>query len=198
MTIETLVGLRCHKASRCDQIRAIQVAIRRTIAALKLGFRLDGNLSCIRLGAPGDSAVELWRHTCFELFIALEGQTAYYEFNFAPSRAWRAYAFRAYRDPYPASFQNQLRPPSVDVKVTNERLELTARVSLNGQMAKCWDPPLRPSHSPLCLGISAVIEHRDGALSYWALRHPADKPDFHHADGFSLRLEPPILDKGVG
>ena len=38
--------------------------------------------------------------------------------------------------------------------------------------------------------LSAVIEASDG-LSYWALRHPADKPDFHDADGFALLLEPP-------
>ena len=40
----------------------------------------------------------------------------------------------------------------------------------------------------LRLGLSAVIETIDG-FSYWALRHPIDKPDFHNADGFALPLE---------
>jgi hypothetical protein len=28
-----------------------------------------------------------------------------------------------------------------------------------------------------------------GALSYWALRHPPGKPDFHHPAGFALELD---------
>jgi len=36
--------------------------------------------------------------------------------------------------------------------------------------------------------LSAVIEATDGSLSYWALEHPADKPDFHHPDSFALEL----------
>jgi hypothetical protein len=43
----------------------------------------------------------------------------------------------------------------------------------------------------LRLGLSAVIESCNGSLSYWALRHPAGKPDFHHADAFALGLEAP-------
>jgi hypothetical protein len=37
--------------------------------------------------------------------------------------------------------------------------------------------------------VSAVIEQHDGAISYWALAHPAGKPDFHHRDGFVLKLQ---------
>ena len=37
-------------------------------------------------------------------------------------------------------------------------------------------------------GLTAVIETLDGAISYWALAHPAEKPDFHHPDSFILIL----------
>jgi hypothetical protein len=33
-----------------------------------------------------------------------------------------------------------------------------------------------------------VIEEGDGVLSYWALRHPAARPDFHHPEGFALEI----------
>jgi hypothetical protein len=33
------------------------------------------------------------------------------------------------------------------------------------------------------------VEDVDGILSYWALRHPAGKPDFHHTDAFALQLD---------
>ena len=38
------------------------------------------------------------------------------------------------------------------------------------------------------LGLSAVIEEKDGGTSWWALAHPPGKPDFHHDDCFAARL----------
>jgi hypothetical protein len=40
----------------------------------------------------------------------------------------------------------------------------------------------------LRLGLTAVVEDHSGRMSYWALRHPAEKPDFHDAGGFVARL----------
>jgi hypothetical protein len=37
--------------------------------------------------------------------------------------------------------------------------------------------------------LTAVVEDAHGRRSYWALRHPAGGPDFHHRDGFALVLE---------
>lgn len=44
-----------------------------------------------------------------------------------------------------------------------------------------------PATSPR-LGLSAVIEEKGGALSYWALRHAPGRPDFHHPRAFVRRL----------
>ena len=41
------------------------------------------------------------------------------------------------------------------------------------------------------VGLSAVIEEADGRLSYWALHHPAERPDFHHPASRCLRLTLP-------
>ncbi|MBI3061386.1 MAG: hypothetical protein HYY83_05345 [Deltaproteobacteria bacterium] len=30
---------------------------------------------------------------------------------------------------------------------------------------------------------------QDGTISYWALKHPPGKPDFHHPDAFALEIE---------
>ena len=38
------------------------------------------------------------------------------------------------------------------------------------------------------LAVSAVMQSEQGVISYWALAHPPGKPDFHHRDGFALRL----------
>jgi hypothetical protein len=40
------------------------------------------------------------------------------------------------------------------------------------------------------LGLSALIEDTSGRTSYWALAHPAGKPDFHHNDCFTYEFSP--------
>ena len=148
-------------------------------------FRLDGDIPGIRVSPPGVLRTQLWRHTCFEAFIAVEGQTAYHEFNFAPSGDWAVYAFSGYRNG--GLVADETMRPQIAVRSTSNQLELDALVRLDD---------LSPSHprAVLRIGLSAVIETSDG-LSYWALRHPADKPDFHNADGFTLLVEPPRLNR---
>ena len=58
-----------------------------------------------------------------------------------------------------------------------------------------WSAPALPASAllslppgPARLGLTAVIEEAGGRLSYWALRHPAERPDFHDAGGFALEV----------
>jgi hypothetical protein len=185
MTIETLAELQCHKATPAENIRSLDAVVLRADPELTLHYRLVGDVLGLRLAPPRERhMVELWRHTCFELFIAIDNQSTYHEFNFAPWGEWCWYGFRGYRDLTAASWPNQLRSPAIVVSVTEEKLDLKATIFLRG---------LSPAHAcfPLRLGVAAVIEPLEGPRSYWALHHPSDKPDFHHADGFALRLNAP-------
>jgi hypothetical protein len=183
MTVEHWIDLRCHPSARPETVRAIGVLVRRSASAeLQMTFHLEGDIPRIRVPSPGAPrfATQLWQHTCFEAFVAVEGQPAYHEFNFAPSGEWAVYAFRSYRKGVP--LENEMLPPHIRVS-TGSRVELDTVVRLDYLSA------IHPRAS-LRVGLSAVIEASDG-FSYWALRHRADKPDFHDADGFALRLEPP-------
>jgi hypothetical protein len=73
--------------------------------------------------------------------------------------------------------------PRIVAHSTQTRLELDAVVKLDRLSAEHARAPLR-------IGLAAVIETPQG-LSYWALRHPDGRPDFHHGDGFVLLLERP-------
>jgi hypothetical protein len=184
MTVVHWIDLRCHPSTRPETVRAIQVLVRRSASAeLQMTFRLDGNIPRIWVPSPRVPriATQLWHHTCFEAFIAVEGQPAYHEFNFAPSGEWAVYAFCGYRNGGPLA--NEMTRPHTAVRSTGSRLELDTLIRLDSLSA------IHP-HASLRIGLSAVIEASDG-LSYWALRHPADKADFHDADGFALLLEPP-------
>ncbi|HZO80545.1 MAG TPA: DOMON-like domain-containing protein [Candidatus Binataceae bacterium] len=146
-------------------------------------FRLDGDLARIRLPSPVAPRIgmELWRRTCFEAFVAAAGESAYHEFNFAPSCEWAAYAYRNYRDR--SSISNATSQPYITIRSAPGSFELDAVVRLD--FLRLTHP-----HAFLRVGLSAVIETTDG-ISYWALRHWGERPDFHDPRGFALLLEPP-------
>ncbi len=173
--------LKLHPDTRSPQVASIQVAIARLPAGgLGLNFDLVGDLAGLRIPetVPAARAEGLWRHTCFEAFISVEGG-AYREFNFSPSGQWQAYEFAGYRDGGLLAF-------AVDPRITAERQAATLRLQ-----ATIDADDLPPgSTSRRRLGLSAVIEAADGAISYWALRHAPGKPDFHHPDTFALELFP--------
>jgi hypothetical protein len=116
------------------------------------------------------------------MFVGFTDNPAYYEFNFSPSREWAAYAFHGYRDGGP--LEDDDLAPLISVQKLHEALQLNVVVRL-GRL-----PLLQPG-VVIRLGLSAVIEDSDGGLSYWALKHPAEKPDFHHADSFVLEFALP-------
>lgn len=165
-------------------MRQLVARVTRTDAgALAILFALDADMARLRIpgSRPPLSTRDLWQHTCFEAFVAADAPR-YHEFNFAPSGEWAAHAFRRYRDG--GFLDDDSLAPSIAVRPRAAGLELEAVVPLDR---------LSPAHAraSLRLGLAAVIEETDGRLSYWALRHPPGAPDFHHADGFALRLEPP-------
>jgi hypothetical protein len=140
---------------------------------LSLRYRLRGDLAALRIPEPGASVRTdgLWRHSCFEAFVAGAG-SSYLEFNFSPSTAWAAYSFAAYR----AAMRPLDIVPRISVQRTADELVLTAVIALPDDART--------------LGLTAVIEDRAGACSYWSLAHPPGPPDFHQRDCFALKLPP--------
>jgi hypothetical protein len=121
----------------------------------------------------------LWQHTCFEAFVAQDPTAGYYELNFSPSTEWAIYRFSAYRQAMAAVEAHH--PPRICVHREPGRLRLEASIAL------ALLPALRDSPA-LRLALCAVIEEVPPRLSYWALVHPAAKPDFHQPAGFALSL----------
>jgi hypothetical protein len=178
------VDLKCHPSSRWAAVHSIQVLVRRpSVAELQITFRIEGDISQIQVPAqnlPRFNA-ELWRHTCCETFVSIQGQPEYCELNFAPSREWAVFAFSGYRSG--RTLADKMPDPHIVLRPAPTRLELDAAVRLDAL-------PPGYSRASLRIGLSAVIEASEG-YSYWALTHPAEKPDFHNADGFALLLDAP-------
>jgi hypothetical protein len=174
--------LTAHPSTPKDDVRSIEVRLRAEEPdVLVFQYSLVADMSHVRVpvSGAGGRADALWQHTCFEAFIAAGDAPDYHEFNFSPSLDWAIYRFSAYREGMsPAEIG---RAPEISVHRGDDELELRSTVRL-GHLAN-----LRHVHH-LRIALAAVIEDDNGRLSYWGLRHPPGKPDFHHPNGFALEV----------
>ncbi len=160
-----------HPETSSPFVDGIDVQLERDGFSLWLRYTVLGDPRAIvwpRVTAPA-RADDLWRHTCFEAFVA--GDDGYVEYNLSPSGRWATYRFDDYRQGMREAAE------AVENNGLNDAIgvvDLQARIVLPQDGAR--------------IGLSAVIEERDGGFSYWALAHPSAKPDFHHPDSFVLEL----------
>ncbi|WP_018988481.1 DOMON-like domain-containing protein [Aromatoleum toluclasticum] len=179
MTAAATAQLRPYPASPPGPIDSIAATIAREDRdSLRLRFELVGNLR--QVAVPSRRAARmadgLWAHTCCEAFIGIPGSPAYREFNFSPSGEWAIYDF----DDYRIRRHDECAVPAPRISVTHEAGRLILEASIDAKAV---------THgSPLQFGLTTVVEALDGTLSYWALRHPGARPDFHLRDAFTLTL----------
>jgi hypothetical protein len=174
-----------HRSTPNDDVRSLTVQLRAEEPdILVFQYSLVADMSRVRvpLSGAGGRADALWEHTCFEAFVAAADAPGYHEFNFSPSLDWAIYRFSAYREGMSSA---EIRPaPEISLRRGDDGLELKSAVRLE-HLADLRDV------RHLRIALAAVIEDDHGRLSYWGLRHPPGKPDFHHATGFALEVERP-------
>jgi len=174
--------LTAHASSPNDAVRSLAVQLRvEEPDILVFHYSLNADMSRVRvaLSGAGGRADALWKHTCFEAFVAPADASGYHEFNFSPSLDWAIYRFSAYREGMSPAETGQV--PKISVRRGDAGLDLVSTVHI-GHLAELCDA------RHLRVGLAAVIEDENGRLSYWGLRHPPGKPDFHHPDGFALKV----------
>lgn len=164
----------------------IHIVVERRQGRLDYAFRVEGTGGGVPLILPSpkehpERRDDLWRHTCFELFLAGREQPAYLELNLSPGGDWNLYAFDGYR--------LGMRPVDVlaaPVLVHGDGLRWHGCLLLQGSTigtdldilgAAVWD-----------IGVAAVLEYEGGRHEYWALAHPAEHPDFHRREAFLAHL----------
>jgi hypothetical protein len=163
--------LQPHPDSSRLGVDRIKVRVERDGLLLWLRFVVEGEVDRIAWPTEAEQGRtdDLWRHTCFEAFVATD--EGYVEYNLSPSGQWASYRFDG---------------PRAGMRTADE---VATVAGLDG----AWDmvaleARIELPHGATRLALSAVIEGADGAMSYWALAHPSAKPDFHHPDSFVLDL----------
>lgn len=159
---------------------SLWAGVRRSGGRLFVRFELQGALGEVVIPAPAPAPNrrdELWQHTCFEAFVAAPGSTDYQELNLSPSGDWACYHFSDYR----AGREDEIiaAPPTIVGAQPG-----AAIFALGAEL----DLPNLAAQGAVDVGLTAVLEHRDGRKTYWALAHRGAKPDFHLRDSFTLRM----------
>ena len=172
------VLLTSHPSTPSRAVESLVANVSRPHGGLSVTYTVTGAVERVRVPDLRASAFadELWQHTCFELFYRRQAPDPYCELNFSPSGEWAAYAFARYRQGM--ARRHDVQALRIAVRRRERTLELEASIAA---------PDLQPA-GPLSVAVSAVVEETDGTMSYWALKHAGEKPDFHHRDGFALQL----------
>jgi hypothetical protein len=145
------------------------------VASTNIWFGVGAPTARFHIPEPSDPvrAGDLWQATCFEAFLRIPGVDAYREWNFAPSGEWAAYDFSSHRE---GRSDADVAAPYIRIEDNLTWWALGATIPVDADAV--W-----------ALGLSAILEEKDGTKSYWALAHPpGDKPDFHAPDCFAASL----------
>lgn len=146
---------------------------------LEIRWRIEGSANILLPPFAGQLRRDgLWKSTCFEMFVQPSGQSAYTEYNFAPSECWAAYDFTAPRQGMAERAMS--RAPVIVPRAGKNILLIDVALPIT-------DVPALAAN----ISLTAVLEEKSGAKSYWAPKHPQGDPDFHHPDCFTLQLPPP-------
>lgn len=156
-------SLVCHPDAPSGAIQSIDAELERLPGGAIATFRVTGEISKLVIPPPAEpqQTDELWRTTCFELFLASEG-ARYREFNFSPSGQWAAYEFDGYR----AGMRNA--PADIETELYQTKNDLYFSAKIHAEFP-----------NPVLVGLTVVIEESDGAVSYWSTAFAPGKPDFH-------------------
>lgn len=171
--------LRCHPDHPVEGVASVAVSIFREAGGVALVFDLRGQPDELAIpdNTGGVRRDELWKHTCFELFLKDDSAAAYTELNFSPNGDWAAYRFERYRQ---ERTDLDCIAPQVTSRVEDTGLVVSVHMPLDG---------LDVGTGQVRLGPAAIVVAKNGARSYWALYHPEDKPDFHLTENFKIILD---------
>ncbi|PIK15467.1 hypothetical protein [Halobacteriovorax sp. JY17] len=137
---------------------------------IELKYELSGPLESIMIPdeVSRDRKIGLWESTCFEFFLLDKNSSSYYEFNFSPSGMWNCFFFKKSGNELSES-PCQISKFEVD-KGANY-FELVIHIDLNSLNQEFQNI------DEFLVNLTAVLEKEK--LSYWALSHGLEKPNFH-------------------
>lgn len=162
---------------------SVLVSAQRSVDRLTLSYRVTP-IEGIALSASDQlrgRALNLWRDTCFELFIAqTRGAKPYLEWNFAPDGRYEVFLFDDIRElsEMSASMKDKLAPVQFSSQVCCNFYHLEVSLPLIAIHDILGHPEWRVQPT--------VVLKIKGELHYYAPQHTSATPNFHAFDHLSL------------
>lgn len=155
---------------------------------LHINYILTGdidNIAIPQFSTQPSRQDNLWENTCFEFFLGQPNNSVYWEFNLSPTGDWNIYHFDNYREGMQPETAFDRLPFSIEQ--VSDRLNLSLTLDLN---------PIFPNPSNLEVAITAVVKSLNRNISekirenisYWAVSHLGQVPDFHLRNSFTIYL----------
>ena len=113
---------------------------------------------------------ELWKSTCFELFLVNSKKEAYYELNFSSSLAWNFYRLSGYR----ADIKEVQHISTPQIKVYKNDNEFKIVLEMEVENLEEFDS----------CNVACILLKNNHERTFWSLHHHLDKADFHHRQNF--------------
>jgi len=156
----------------------VEASLKVTRESIGLIFRVKGDIEAYLFPEEKQTlrADELWKATCFELFLAHEDGEEYFELNISPSLAWNFYKLKSYR----ATLQPFLFSaiPTITTQKSKNCYTLTFNLTqeeLDFRAFKRYN-------------LATILLTKEQKQTFWALNPLSEKTDFHDKGSFMSRL----------
>ncbi|MFN8369755.1 MAG: hypothetical protein U0T83_03915 [Bacteriovoracaceae bacterium] len=144
---------------------------------LDLKYSVLGNIQNLQLEAPvlqPQRTEELWKKSCFEIFLNNNLEHDYVEFNFSSSKNWNSYIFDNYR--VKNSYLQLPSFPKINTYTNDQTFTMNVSVEFNYKNFN--------KVNQLFISPTVILQHNNNAQSFWAIKHTKNHPDFHVKDSF--------------
>ena len=147
---------------------------------IQVHYQVTGDLNSVVIPQRTNPPVrrdELWTTTCLEMFIGDKELSPYWEFNLSPNSDWNIYKLSDYRSNLKPDIEYQDLDSVINNTVDHFELKLVCPLPRDLQKSQTIE-----------VAICAVIQFKQGPITYWGLNHGGVEADFHRRDGFVLGL----------
>jgi hypothetical protein len=151
----------------------------RSEGRLSIEYRLTGDLTQLEISpsAAPTRKFALWEATCFEFFLGIPGDRAYWEFNLSPAGDWNVFHLDDYRQGLRDELAFTLLPFTIEQQPNSLLLGLEFDLSKIISVDRSIE-----------VSVTTVIRSIGGEISYWAVTHCGSEADFHRRDSFVLKM----------
>jgi len=152
----------------------IKASFETTDNTIKASFEITGDISNYIFNHPSRQTRknELWKETCFELFLAHKNSSEYYEANISPSTEWNFYNFSDYK---------------TDMKEKKDiYAPLISSVKMVDKYSISFEFEFNAIRSNLSFNLCVILLDKEGIRDFYSIHRKKENVDFHDREYWSL------------